>query len=97
MIGTFFMKYRFPLAYAATKVLANHIHAAMVGRPVQPRKCRVSYQVIHKTRSAKPIDLTSSPLPRARKTTKWISVKSYSAATKQNGGLRGSSATKWKR
>lgn len=99
MIGTFFMKYRFPLAYVVTKVLANHIHAAIV--PVRQTK-----PISLKTR---PIDIgrehtpaerveciwqIAEALPRIKKAT--IRERSRSAAIKTGGGLRGSNATRWK-
>ena len=42
MIGHFFMKYKFPLAYVATKVMANHFHEAITqnSRPVRPIQLR---------------------------------------------------------
>ena len=99
MIGTFFMKYRFPLAYAVTKVLANHIHAAIV--PVRPTKLiSLKTRPIDIGREHTPAERTecirqiAEVLPRIKSGTV-IGKQSRSAAIKTGGGLRGSRATRW--
>lgn len=114
MIGHFFMKYRRPLAYAFTKVLANHIHAAMVPRKVYASKlARASEPLafstngspkmedwttnrlaVTKEEKAQCVEQIAEVLPRVEyKPVRW---KPVHAAVKRNGGLRGSSATRWK-
>lgn len=119
MIGHFFMKYRFPLAYAATKVMANIIHDRIVRRPVRAhRACEIRSLVVplpRQTVRAIPPTSTASyreypekeetvvVKPRAVEVPKqviptqsWTHQPRRPAATKSNGGLRGSTATKWR-
>lgn len=115
MIGHFFMKYRRPLAYMVTKVLANHIHAAIVPRRVYPsRLARASEPLtfstngspkmedwttnrlaVTKEEKAKCVEQIAEVLPRVEsyKPARW---KPVHAAVKRNGGLRGSTATRWR-
>lgn len=123
------MKYRFPLAYAATKVMANSIHEAMVPRRVRAARMTESGIVdigrshttaerkecirqiamalprlpaqgqyplatestapIYEVRSTRSPEFCAPPLSRSK--------RERPAAVKRNGGLRGSTATKWKR
>ena len=114
MIGHFFMRYKRPLAYAFTKVLANHIHAAMVPRPVRAHKLApiseplefsthgspdiqdwtTNRLAVTKEEKAPCIEQIAEVLPRVGyKPARW---KPVHAAVKRNGGLRGSTATRWK-
>ncbi len=113
MIRTFFMKYRFPLRYAAIKVLANHVHEAMVPRSIRIPVSRVPEPLRFSTHgSSNMADWTTNrrakgkaerdycvhqialTLPRVPVTKR---QRPYTgAATKRNGGLKGSAASKWR-
>lgn len=133
MIGTFFMKYRRPLTYAVTKVLANHIHAAITPRrfPFRARLDDVSKPIRFSTHGSPDMkDWTINRLavgevehdycvrqiakvlpkvevstphievvkPRMKTTQKPIAQwkPARPVATKRNGGLRGSTSSRWK-
>jgi hypothetical protein len=134
MIGHFFMKYRRPLAYAVTKILADRIHRVIVPRRVYPsrlaraseplkfsthgspkmedwttnrlavtkeEKARCVHQIamvlprveVPKVVEAKVERIESAYKPVIYKSAPW---KPIHAAVKRNGGLRGSTATRWK-
>jgi hypothetical protein len=117
MFRTFFMKYKFPLAYAATKVLANHVHESIA--PRAPRLVREP-NLVNIGRKHTPAEraacihqialaLPRVPAPEPRQTVRaaepiYEARSAYSpcrtpsrpAAIKSNGGVRGSTATKWR-
>jgi hypothetical protein len=116
MIGHFFMRYKRPLAYMVTKVLANHIHAAMVPRKVYASKlARASEPLtfsthgspkmedwttnrlaVTKEEKAQCVEQIAEVLPRIEKPYRPAPWKPAHAAVKRNGGLRGSTATRWR-
>jgi hypothetical protein len=109
MFGTFFSKYRRPLFYAVTKVLANHIHDV-----IAPRRPSISAAKLYRDLCYPPARPVSAPIYRtpeiAPKTPEKAQIArnvevpfvaktrvSRPAAVRANGGLRGSSATRWAR
>lgn len=106
MFEAFFMKYRYPLAYAATKVLANHIHAAVVPRARTSTRAYREAMGWHDPSPASTFTPPRSeprqtvradpPISRARSAYVARTRDSRPPAVKTNGGLRGSTATKWR-
>ncbi len=118
MFRAFFMKYRYPLAYAATKVVANYIHDNVLGQTRLPRARASSPEyrammgwadtgaisqypapVTELPETLRPVRATA-PLYEARSASPVLERprRDYSrpAAVKRNGGLRGSTASRWK-
>jgi len=115
LFGSFFRRVRSPIRYVITRVLANHIHAAITPRP-RPRRAPKWVQAL----ASKPSNVPSYStypsaaemgIPRqivpdqpesveiARKVSVAPRLKTVSrpAAVKRNGGLRGSTASRWNR
>lgn len=102
------MKYRNPLAYIATKVLANHLHDAFV--PCTPRHSATKLFRALAYPASRPVSTSIyRPLEIAPKTPEKAQIArnvkepfapktrvSRPAAVRANGGLRGSSATRWR-
>ena len=127
MLFHFLMKYKRPLAYAATKSMANVIHDMAVPRRVRPSRLQNLLEtrpVSTSTPSIHPREYYTPPAPievrgnqyppeapiygapRAEISRDepfyqpippiWVNRSTRPAAVKANGGLRGSTATKWK-
>lgn len=80
------LKYIYPIRYMGTKLIADSIHGMFAPRQTHPPRC---------------LDLTrfEAPAHRVRSLAEHQPVFSHSpdrpAAVKRNGGLRGSTATRW--
>ena len=137
MIGHFFMRYKRPLAYMVTKLLADRIHRVIVPRQPRFRAPRVlehlnfsthgsprmedwttNRRAVTKEEKARCVHQIALVLPRVEVTVPKIAEtfarvegeriervekpykpapwKPAHAAVKRNGGLRGSTATRWK-
>jgi hypothetical protein len=101
----FGMKYVRPLAYMGTKVFANAFHSVLV--PRMPRihpACHIepgnARERIRTVAQSAPQVFETQPAPVREREYVPYTPKPYvsrPAAVKRNGGLRGSTATRWKR
>lgn len=112
MLGHFLMKYQRPLTYGLVKTMANIIHDHCrraqakvgpidIGRPhtaAEREACiyQIALALPRLPTPAAPIyraHRASTPRPFVAKSTPYVSRP---AAVKSNGGLRGSTATRWR-
>lgn len=87
MFGRFFMRGTNPMTYVGIKVMADHMHGSQMPRRLDNRG---SMEMAHR-----------ESMPRVQKLAEWQPVFNHASGrppmVKRNGGLRGSTATKWRR